>query len=278
MLKKLLKYDLKSVFKYWWIAAVTSIGLSALGGLCISIVSSDADVPPAVALLVALAIIFSVIGIVAFSIISYVLIYVRFYKNFFTDEGYLTFTLPVKRSQLLNSKLITSVLTMFCTFAVLLADIFIMMAIGASDSFTSEIISPIAQSFDTLFYNFDAPDYIYLCLAITMIVIILIFATISSTLFLFITITFASIITKKAKVITAIGIYYVANIFISGFVQLLYLFGISALSGWVSALPENMSDPVITMILLGITLIFVLVSVLLYTLEYFMLDRKLNLN
>ena len=40
MLKKLLKYDLKSVFKYWWIAAVTSIGLSALGGLCISIVSS----------------------------------------------------------------------------------------------------------------------------------------------------------------------------------------------------------------------------------------------
>lgn len=35
---------------------------------------------------------------------------VRFYKNFFTDEGYLMFTLPVKTSDLLLSKTLVSVL------------------------------------------------------------------------------------------------------------------------------------------------------------------------
>ena len=107
MLKKLLKYDLKSVFKYWWIAAIASLGLSAAGGFCISVMMAEKDVPALIAVLIVLTLLFSIIGIVAFSILSYILLYVRFYKNFFTDEGYLTFTLPVKRSQLLNSKLIT---------------------------------------------------------------------------------------------------------------------------------------------------------------------------
>lgn len=278
MLKKLLRYDLKSVFKYWWIAAVASLGLSVASGFCISVMNAEKDVPTLIAVIIVLTLLFSIIGIVAFSIISYILIYVRFYKNFFTDEGYLTFTLPVKRSQLLNSKLIASVLTMLCTVTVIFADIIIMFAIGAGYSFYNDLLKPISQAFAELMGQLSISDGLYLSSWIIMFLIFLMLSNVFSTLFMFACITFASVITKKAKVITAIGIYYVANGFISGFVQILYMFGIGAVVDWVSALQENMQLPIVTIIILGIVLFVALMCWLLYTLEYFMLDRKLNLS
>lgn len=278
MLKKLLRYDLKSVFKYWWIAALASVGLSVASGISLSVITADRDVPTFIALLIILTLIFSIIGIVAFPIITYILAYVRFYKNFFTDEGYLTFTLPVKRSQLLNSKLITCVLTMFGSAIIVFADIIIIFAIGAGESFYNELLSPMSQSFSALFNNFSASDMVYLWLNVIIILLMLLLSSVFSTLFMFVCITFAAVITKKAKVITAIGIYYVANGVISGFMQIVYIFGISSISDWVSALPKDMHDPLITIILFDVLLALALLSMLLYALNYFMLDRKLNLS
>lgn len=278
MLKKLLRYDLKSVFKYWWIAALASVGLSVASGISLSVITADRDVPTFIALLIILTLIFSIIGIVAFPIIAYILTYVRFYKNFFTDEGYLTFTLPVKRSQLLNSKLITCVLTMLGSAIIVFADIIIIFAIGAGESFYNELLSPMSQSFSALFNNFSASDMVYLWLNVIIILLMLLLSSVFSTLFMFVCITFAAVITKKAKVITAIGIYYVASGVISGFMQIVYIFGISSISDWVSALPQNMHDLMITIILFGVVVALALLCMLLYTLEYFMLDRKLNLS
>ena len=277
MLKKLLKYDLKSVFKYWWIAALASLGLSVVGGFCISILSAEKEPPTAIMVLIVFALIFTVIGLVAFSILSYILIYVRFYKNFFTDEGYLTFTLPVKRSQLLNSKLITCVLTMFCTITVIFIDIAIMIAIGVGDSFYAEIQSVMSQLYAVLLET-PVSAWIYICCWIVMFVVFLVLSSVFSTLFIFACITFAAVITKKAKVVAAIGIYYVANGFISGFVQILYMFGIGAVVDWISALEDKIIPPVITLIIACIILLVALICWLIYTLEYFMLDRKLNLS
>lgn len=47
---------------------------------------------------------------------------VRFYKNLVTDEGYLTFTLPVSSKQIIASKLISSlVMDILMAFAVLVS-------------------------------------------------------------------------------------------------------------------------------------------------------------
>ena len=37
MMKKLLKYDLRAIFKYWWIVALSSLGLSFIGGISLKI-------------------------------------------------------------------------------------------------------------------------------------------------------------------------------------------------------------------------------------------------
>lgn len=278
MLKKLLRYDLKSVFKYWWIAAIASIGLSAIGGLCLSIATTGKDVPPLIAVLIVFAVIFTIFGIIAFSILSLILVYVRFYKNFFTDEGYLTFTLPVKRSQLLNSKLISSVLTMCCTSAILIADIFILLALGIGQPFFDEFLTPFVQLISELFVELPIEGHLYIFTWAVLVLISFLLSSIFSTLFLFACITFAAVITKKAKVITAIGIYYAASGVMTGFLQILYMFGFTSIIDWIAELPQNTVKFFITALLLGITLALALVCLMLYTLEYFMLDRKLNLS
>jgi len=49
-------------------------------------------------------------------IITFIILARRFYKNMYGNEGYLTFTLPVTSNQLILSKLITSMLSIFFVF------------------------------------------------------------------------------------------------------------------------------------------------------------------
>ena len=129
MLKKVIRYDFKAILKYWWIAALSSFVLACVGGGCTEILNSEKELTEAVYVLSMLGIVLVIISFVAFFILSEILVFLRFYKNFFTDEGYLTFTLPVKRSQLLSSKLITSCIVLIATGIILMIDIGIIAVI-----------------------------------------------------------------------------------------------------------------------------------------------------
>ncbi len=280
MLKKLLKYDFKSVFKYWWIAALSSTILSVLGGFCIPVLrdSSSESIeiqPPGVLVATStLILILCIIGLVAFSITSMILVFVRFYKNFFSDEAYLTFTLPVKRSQLLNSKLILAIVSEFATLFLIGLNTLILLTIGFWDKiFTKAFFDNLATMIKELL---DAVN-VYTIIYLVEILLFILLASIFSNLFTYACITFASMITKKAKVITAIGIYYAANGIISFVVNILYLFGISNITDFITDLPKAMIEPVVA--LMGLTVIFFVAvfCALLYTFEHWMLDRKLNL-
>lgn len=59
----------------------------------------------------------------------------RFYKNIYSDEGYLTHTLPVKSWQHILAKLIVASLWEIGTFFVLLVSLFLLGLIVAPDSF-----------------------------------------------------------------------------------------------------------------------------------------------
>lgn len=275
MLKKLLKYDLRSIFKYWWIAAVSSLALSIAGGGCMSVMNSERELPT-VLYMTALMVFFLVMfSYVAFAILSPILIFIRFYKNFFSDEGYLTFTLPVKRSQLLNSKLIMSSVTMIATGVMLIINVVVMLVIAfAEEIFTKEFFEDCIKFFEMLFEKAGIYVIVYLAEALIIMTLSVIF----SNLFLYCCITFASIITRKAKVITAIGIYYGANAVFSFVLQMFYLFGITSLISRFSVLPESSILPMEALVLLGIILFFAVACAMLYTLQYWMIDRKLNLS
>lgn len=275
MLKNLLKYDFKAVLKYWWIAALSCFALSFVGGGCITILNTDRELPGLVYPLTIIGLILVIISFVVFSVLSVIFVYVRFYKNFFTDEGYLTFTLPVKRSQLLNAKLIMSVGTMLLTGVVCMINALIIICIGFSDVIFSR---NFWEEFRTMIDTIVNEVGFYLVIYSVETLVIILLSVIFSTLFIFCCITFASIITKKAKVLVAIGIYYVANGIFSFVGQIFYLFGISSLTNWISALPMDRIYTLIALILLGLISFFGMLCALLYTLQYWMIDRKLNLD
>lgn len=277
MLKKLLRYDFKAVLKYWWIAALSSIVLSLGGGWCISIFNSEKALPEALYVVATLLMVVVVLGLVAFAILSTILIFTRFYKNFFTDEGYLTFTLPVKRSQLLNSKLIVSTVTTMLTSVILIFDILVMIVVlSREEIFTKEYWHSFVNDFLLEFFRDECMGYYMLWLVEALVLIVLL--VIFSSLFMFSCITIASIIAKKAKVITAIGIYYVANSIFTFIVQMFWLFGIGSIEGWLWNLTEQDTANVISLIIFGLILFMSICCAVLYSVQYWMLDRKLNLS
>lgn len=275
MLKKLLKYDLRAVFRLWWVMAISSLGLAVIGGICLhTLIGVGVDERSTIITIVsALGMLATVIGLSAFLVVTVILIYVRFYKNFFTDEGYLTFTLPVKRSQLLNSKLITTFIATAATELMLILDVMLILAIGLPNFFSSEVWEVLGYFFSVTAKEMGAYFFIY-----TIEIILLSFlVSLASMLMVCICITLASVIVKKARVITAIGIYYGATTVVTFSGELVYIFGIMLLGNTLPRLSEAAVMGIFALILLVLTLFVAALAVALYLIEYYMLDKKLNL-
>ena len=275
MLKKLLKYDFLSAFKVWWIAAVTSFGLSFLGGYAVTLIRSPRDLPDVVDSSAGLMLFISIFSLFAFVTLSEIIILVRYYKNFFTDEGYLTFTLPVKTGNLINSKLIMGVVVTVSTLIVLAFNICIILGIGFFDKiFNKEFFKYVFEIIDAAISEFGVYLFVYKLEAI----VIFILASAFSLLLMFCCIALASLITRKGRVATAIAIYYGVNCVLSFVMEMVMIFGVRGIGIRLEALSDKVLYPTVAVILLAIILLFGLASVMLYTLQYFMVDRKLNLN
>ena len=125
MLKKLLKYDMRAVSGLWWIGAVISVAAAVVGAFLIRFFTyvNQLEEPNVIlsmaSILGVLVAIFCILAIFLAFVFTVVLVFVRFYKNFFTDEGYLTFTLPVKRSTLLFSKMVNATVWFSAHFGVI---------------------------------------------------------------------------------------------------------------------------------------------------------------
>lgn len=275
MLKKLLRYDFKSLLKFWWIAAVSTVGLALLGGWSITIFDSDKDLPEMLYIVAMLAAIIAVLGGVAFAIMTVILLFSRFYKNFFTDEGYLTFTLPVKRSSLLNSKLISGTATVLMTGFVIVVDILIALCIAYHEYiFTQEFWSDLFKAIADYFERYGG----YAVFAIVQSIVSALLTVVISVLFAYCCITIASIIAKKAKVITAIAIYYIANSTVVFGLTMYNLFAMGTLYDWIYDLPAYYENPTMALVTLCSLLFKGIFCAVLYVFQYWMLDKKLNLS
>lgn len=215
------------------------------------------------------------LGFIALGILTVIMIFARYYKNFFSDEGYLTFTLPVKKSELINSKVIMGVISSLATSFVVLVNIIIILVIGFFDN----IIKPdfwkeFSEFFSEVFKVLGVYTFVY----VLEIILVVFLANLLSTLFLYDCVAIASMLVKKAKVITAIGIYYVANGVISTLFTIFSLFGMSTIIDTMSAMKTSTLLPLISLLGSGIIVMLAMFTALLYLLQYWIIDRKLNLS
>lgn len=106
MLGKLIKYDLKSTTKFLLIIHIFLVAASVFGRVFLTgrlnFESEEIN-----EFLLTLAFVIYIILFAGVSFGTYIIIAVRFYKNLFSDEGYLTNTLPVTKGMHLLSKTIS---------------------------------------------------------------------------------------------------------------------------------------------------------------------------
>ena len=144
MLKKLLKYDLKSINIVLIVFYGLSIFFSILTRIFLSIENSF---------------IFNVIGQICngtmiammFNIIinNLIRLWVRFKQNFYGDESYLTHTLPVEKKTLYLSKFIVSVITLLISILVIVLSLFIAHYSKENIELVKNLLLPLATIYDS---------------------------------------------------------------------------------------------------------------------------------
>ena len=146
MMRKLLKYDIKSglrIFGMIW------LGIAVLTALVCLIFSIGNENTLLIGSLTLLPLVFGILGAVLFCDIF---VAIRFYKGLLGREGYLMFTLPTSPWKLLTSQLITSILFVGGTTILSLSSLFLIMdamfsSMGMSADFIISVTG-IEFSFD----------------------------------------------------------------------------------------------------------------------------------
>ena len=272
MLSKLLKYDLKFLFRFWWIGAIVSQVCAVITGISYNIEWSDKDYDTVVYVITSIASTVANMGIAVFVVSAIVLVYIRYYRNFFTDEGYLTFTLPVKRIDLLNSKLISGSLLLFSTILVYFSDRFIINAFTYEKIKYVEIVTDDASQMEI-----TALDGLFQIITLLELIAILIVSVLFINILIFFCITFGSMITRKARVITSIGLCYGFGVDIVVLLILVLFAGAYGLDPWMGTLDGAAFYMPFSVVLLMIILFIAAMTAILYTATLNMLKGKLNL-
>jgi hypothetical protein len=274
MLKKLLKYDLRAIFRIWWVAAVVSVAISFAGGYAWSF-DGKTQLPQIISSCAAIVRTLSLCSAISLPIICMVLLFIRFYKNFFSDEGYLTFTLPVKRQTLLNSKVIAGFLAMAASAGVCFLDMLIMATVSTIINMTS---TELQTDIDEFISGRTEAEVGLLPVHILEYILIGLMLLMLSVLFLYCCISFGSMIVKKGKLMASIGIFYGAHSLFGTIAMLFLIFGIGSINFWLSPLSDRAKDNLLALVYLGIIFFLAMLCALLYAIQHWILGKKLNLS
>ena len=139
MFGKLLKHEFKATARLF---PLMYLGLALL--LLTSCVSKYLDIEA----VFGFSQTFSILGTVAMVLVTVVWIFMRFYKSMFSDEGYLTHTLPVKPGAVVMSKAFVSIVWYVLSFIVAIAAaLFVAALFGAFDREFFAMITALYPNF-----------------------------------------------------------------------------------------------------------------------------------
>ena len=146
MLNKLLKYDLKWMFKFLSIFYILGLFFAVLTRLFLKIDNSlFMNIVGEITRGAAFSMIFSAL------VNNLLRLWVKFRQSVYGDESYLTHTLPVKKSSIYLSKMLTAVITVFASFAVIILALLILYYSKANLEALKNYFLPFLDVFDISF-------------------------------------------------------------------------------------------------------------------------------
>lgn len=285
MLGKLMKHEWKATRRILLplnltILLITLVGCIILGT---NILHGENSLP-LVILLLALYALSMIILIMA----SNIYLMVRFYKNLFTREGYLMFTLPVTSTQLLNSKLIVGYLWTVLNILITMISIFVLSFSSSyytavhnglsdnSNAFLAGFASVISDGTQSTVSFQDIFGYGPLELLLMCMLTFLITSFFSLTMG-YLAISLGQLI-EKYKLACSIGFYiafYIGTQIISSVVMIIIN---------LHTLLDSMADPFeITRNIYGSflpasTILYLILGISFYIITLFILRKKVNLD
>ncbi len=280
MLGKLLKHDFLAMARVLTPVYVVMLLIALLGRLMTWLATRKTimeNVAPAIAHIIS---ILSSILTIAFVLAPLIIIFFaafygiyRFYKNIFTDEGYLMNTLPTRPVNLVGSKMIIALVWMLFTLVV--AGFSWFVAVGHIDALTStvhQIWDTVSSLFlgnqEAIHDELGVPVWVFL---IELVVFLLCwFARFAISWFF--AIAFGQLISKNHKALGAIGAY-IGLAIVSQIISTVYL----ALLG--KLVPAGATNGIATQYtLVGNSILFILIAALLTWATTYIMKNRLNLD
>lgn len=272
MLGKLMKYDFKALSRYLILIHAMLLITAALGRFLFigRLVDNPKSLSDTGAIIMSIGILLYVILFMTAVFGTLLMIAIHFYKNLYSDEGYLTHTLPVSRTQLLISKTISgSVWTMIDEIMVILSILILVIY--------KPMIREFAAYQDEALRELGFPASVGYGKIILAILVLLVISAVENVVMIYMSITVGQLFSNH-RVLGAIVAYFSINTII-GIVSSV-VGGVYSVAAVMKA--DTMGDAYIYPFFVK-TFVFALVlevvtSVVFYIITQLLMQRKLNLS
>ena len=270
MFTKLLKHEWRATRGMLGTLCLVCLGASLLGGLTmryLMLASTQNAEHNVIVVLNVLAMVAAMIVVAVAGVAGLFLYIGRFYKSRFTDEGYLTFTLPVSTHQNLLSSMVNSAIGMVIVFIVICAALCIWLMIGFTGipDFYKTLWEKLPELWEGFLRVCDQMPWKY----VGLFLLNMLTGSVCELVVLMLSVTIGSIIAKKHKILAAVGVYYGINVAISMVTSFAMVVQVVSGGETINAMLRFFgSTGVLT----------VVISAAGYFLMYWLVDRKLNLN
>ncbi len=272
MFAKLLKHEFRATRGLIGTVALATLAASVMMAVSVNAMESEwlsSDALELVGGLVLIAAMFTMLGSYFAGLYG---LMNRFYKSRFTDEGYLTFTLPAGHHALLLSSLLNTLIGM-----VLLV---LIGAAGAAVGVGGIVLGQFSRSFvwadmsffwEELWAMLKGLDFAYVRMMAAALVTALVTVT-ANVVHVMMVITLVCLTLRRHRVIAGIGIYYLLQMGLSLVMNGLVYAAVSQTSDLNVALQQAQNSSLMTC---AVQLAFGAAS---YFVMHWLLSRKLNLN
>ena len=208
MLKKLFVHEWKDCWKLVSLMNLIVVLLTLIGVVPLSqqdfLKSSNIIVTVGIVLYVTIYI----IALIALSFFVSLFFFIRFYKNMYTDEGYLMHTLPVTKAQLVWSKALVAIIWHLITVFILSLSVLSLVYAGIVGSGETIDFAQISSELGLGYIS----TWSYVAL-ITVYVFSIVVGSFMSVFMGYLSVSIGQLF-QKQKVIAAIGVYFGFNFLI----------------------------------------------------------------
>ena len=283
MFSKLLKHEWKANWRLLSILSLAVIIAAVVGTISLRVMVNYGDrlsesnsFLNLLLLPLGLLVFVSFLALVVYAAAVLFVLLFRFYKNKFTDEGYLTFTLPVTNHQIFLSSAVNMLIWSVISVVLVILLFVVMILIGTSTSgfINMELIRELRSLKFILPEMAEAYSEILGDSYGILTLISILISPVYNVVLAMTCITLGAVVAKKHKILAAIGIYYGSNT----------VLGI--LSSAITTVPSLMfigndglasSDLYFTLTMVAQLLIYAAVIVGGYFLSTKLMKNKLNL-